>query len=165
MSRHIFTIHVGERHCRREEQGQFVEWYHSFLALSHEIDSSQPDPKDHVISQIHFVPDDLGYILPEHKPRTTLTPVITGDAAHITNCWNRMGEFAQGLEETAILFGPNSRFEPTSINCRTGIRETMKAGGLELHTEFTKSMAGMAAHSFFIGRRFEHLPAISRKPV
>jgi hypothetical protein len=155
------TISVGERRCRKSAgHNNIIEWYHCFLALSTEGDD--PHVSNRVVSQIHFVPNNVGYLTPkfykeipvEHRGSSTFFPVLKGCYDSVAARWNHMGKFADSLSNAAILFGTNSRFEPTSTNCRTGVRETMKAGDLELRPEFTKCVAGMEAPSFFLGQRY-----------
>jgi hypothetical protein len=97
------------------------------------------------------------------KNHIKFIPILTGDCEHIKDLWNHMVTFAKKLEtnDTDIYFGRNPRYDSESINCRTGVREALKSGGLTLYPEFTRCMAGMDAPNFFVGLQYNHFAPVS----
>jgi len=160
-----FCIQVGERLCSRLENFITREWHHAFLTLTKENTTFQ---RSDVLQEIHINPNDMGYLEPvfyhgvgpRKFTKTTYFPILSGDESAVLPVWNHIGRYAESLSETAIQFGPDSRYNPTSINCRTAVREILKIGGLTLYDEFTLSAAGMRAPAFALGQKYQHLPPI-----
>ena len=126
-------------------------WPHSFLVMAD--DCPHEEIKNRIFQQIHFDPDDQGILssrfdntLPDEcKPYARFHTITVDSRENIFALWNKMQDFAMRLSDASIPFGPNFRFEPTSTNCRTGVRDTLQSVGLTLKIEFTASAAGLQA--------------------
>lgn len=155
------SINVAEKGEFQECGDEMDFWYHSYLML---LDESGETP--HILQEIHFHPADFGKMLPNVRLRDkalnndgnkiTVFNYLSGNENEILHKWNHALTHAVKIKEsTDIKFGLDYRHEPSSNNCRTGVKTMLETMGIKFRNEFTKSAAGTMAN---LGIKTDPLP-------
>jgi len=172
-----FTLCVGEMWGREEdENGRIIDaWYHSHLCLK---DVTKGDlGLSSVHEYIHLNPKDGFMVAKIRAPyrgldeklikreeifyrNTEFFPILSGyaDQNGQLPIWEHASDNVSKIPKKTIRFGCKHRHSEEVINCRTGVRETLKMLGLQLFTQYTRSAAGMKASPFYIGPKYNHGP-------
>lgn len=153
------AIFVAEYKNMDFYNNQLRQWYHCFLCLFDTTKSPEPRP-ERLIESFDCTWRNGQMFATRSKNMTlglfkdtyfSLIPDSQDYAERVLTHWRVMtGEAEKELKNgSSVLFGHDFREDPTAINCRTGVRDTLALGGTTLQRGWTRNAAGLNAERIF----------------
>lgn len=146
-----YTIYVCEEWYEKTT-GKKDSWYHCFLALVQEKDSSLKP-----VQELHFESSmgqnmqpviRSGLRSPEWFDERFLSPLKSGTEEEVLPYWNYGLKGAREYGRRGVRFQNGYRHKENARNCRTASKAVMTLMGLGLTHEFSVAAAGTKATGF-----------------